>query len=162
MNKDAIIVGIILVGLTSISMGLFAYSLADASTVDEPPIDRDETVTPTEEQERAFKQTNEFRTLFIQEHGDEYNATLRPRADGEVVRLDYDSTAGNSVKSEMQNIAILYAQSANGSEDMPALVIHTNGVTMTVPGGTATAHGNGNINEEAYLKNVRYDSVGET
>ena len=167
MELKSIIVGVVITLLVVGGIGgvVFGVSQMDSNPISQSS-DTEQTETPEpvnqsevpQEVKDSLDQTEDFRVSFSEEY-DYSDATIHPRSDGEVVILDYNSTAGNSVKDELQNIALLYAYSTEGKDEMPALVIHTGGVSMTVPADTAIAHGNGNINEEAFLKNVRYDSA---
>jgi len=80
------------------------------------------------------------------------------KQDGNLV-LQYSSTAqnGNQLKDEMRQVALLYADVAAEHPEAGALTIHANGVVLTVPDDSAQAHGNGNIDEEAFFETVRWD-----
>lgn len=167
MDNKSVLVGIVIAfvvvgGIGGVMFGvsqMHNFPLDQNEQSDSPePVNQSEV---PQEVTDSIEQTEDFRVSFDEEY-DYSDASIHPRNDGEVVILNYSSTAGSSIKDELQNIALLYAYSAEGKEEMPALVIHTGGVSMTVPADTAIAHGNGDINEEAYFKNVRYDSVSES
>jgi len=163
METKSVLVGVIVTLLVvgGIGGGVYGVSQVQSEETNQTEQTTQEPVNQSEVPQSvkdSLNQTKDFRVAFSQEYSYS-DATLHPRNDGEAVILNYNTTAGSAVKEEMQNIAILYAHSAEGKEEMPSLIIHTGGVSMTVPAETAIAHGNGEINEEAFLKNVRYDSA---
>lgn len=97
---------------------------------------------------------------FITNYDYQNNVSIQP--DGQII-LSYGSDAqnGNQLKDEMKQVALLYSDVAAEHESIGALTIRANGVMLTVPADTAIAHGQGDINEEAYFETVRFDAVGE-
>jgi hypothetical protein len=97
-----------------------------------------------------------MKEAFINEYDNQNNVSIQ--SDGNLV-LQYSSTAqnGNQLKDEMKQVALLYADVAAENPNTGSLTIYANGVMLTVPADSAQAHGNGNINEEAFFKTVRFD-----
>lgn len=95
---------------------------------------------------------------FITNYGYQNNVSIQP--DGQVI-LSYSSDAqnGKQLKDEMKDVALLYSDVAAEHQSMGALTIQANGVLLTVPADTAIAHGQGDINEDAYFETVRFDAV---
>jgi hypothetical protein len=56
------------------------------------------------------------------------------------------------------SVALLVFVAAEHPE-VGSLTIHANGVILTVPADSAQAHGNGDIDEEAFFETVRFDST---
>jgi len=90
----------------------------------------------------------------------QYDNSVKIKQDGQVM-LTYSSAAqnGNQLKEEMKNVALLYADASSENPNVGALTIQANGAVLTVPADSAIAHGDGRINEEAYFKTVRWDSM---
>jgi len=90
----------------------------------------------------------------------DYQNNVSIKNDGNLV-LSYSSNAqnGNQLKSEMKQVALLYADVAAEQPEIGSLTIHSSGVILTVPSSSAQAHGNGDIDEEAFFETVRWDGV---
>jgi uncharacterized iron-regulated membrane protein len=171
MDNKSLLVGVVITTLLFTSIGgvVFGYSqMQNANNQAEPTQAATPTSTATPE---PVDESNVSQDVLDSKPGatalkqnfqskNQYESRVFIQRDGQVV-LSYtsDASGGTELKSEMKEIALLYADVAADNPNTGALTIRANGVLLTVPADSAIAHGNGDINEEAYFKTVRFDSV---
>lgn len=158
MNTKSVLVGAVIALLVVGGIGGVLYGVTQMDnqptrqTVDESNVSQ--RVLDSKPGAGALKES------FVNEY--QYENSVRIKQDGNLLLLYSSSAAnGNQLKTEMKQVALLYAEVAANNPEVGALTIRANGVTLTVPADSAIAHGNGDINEEAFFKTIRFDSNDE-
>ena len=129
--------------------------------MDDSPINQTEAVNESEVPQQVIDSKPgavALKEAFMSEYDNKHNVSIQP--DGNLV-LSYSSEAqnGNQLKSEMRQVALLYTDVAAEHPEAGSLTIYANGAVLTIPVNSAQAHGNGDIDEEAFFKTVRWDSA---
>jgi len=158
MDNKSLIIGALIAIVTVVAIGGTVYVAQDtgnqSSNASEPV--NESGVPPAALDSKAG--AADLKHQFSSEYS--YNNSIYIQNDGQVI-LSYQSSAqnGNQLKDEMRQVTLLYAQSAANHTNVGALTIQANGVTLTVPADTAIAHGNGDINQEAYFENMMFSTA---
>lgn len=160
MEVKSIAIGVVATLLVVGGIGGMMFGL---SQIDESPIDQsepqavNESTVPTEVSE-SYPGSKALKSNFSEQY--QYDSRVIIQNDGQVM-LYYTSEAanGNQLKSEMKEIALLYADVAAENPNIGALTIQANGVLLTIPADSAIAHGEGRLDEEAYFETVRFESM---
>jgi hypothetical protein len=164
MDYQSVIVGIIVSAVLFSLVGAGVFLVSQTGQTDSPIEQTTATPTPapaTDVPASAAKSkagAAELKQSFGSEY--KYDSRVFIKDDGQVV-LYYNSTAqsGSQLKEEMRGVALLYADVAANNTDVGSLTVQANGVMLTIPVDSAIAHGDDDINEEAYFETVRWSGA---
>jgi len=157
MDNKSVIVGIVITLLVVGGIGGVMFGVSQSEETEQT--DTPEPVNQSEVPQEVID-SKPGAVAMKEAFTNEYDNHVSITSDGNLV-VRYSSTAqnGNQLKDEMKQVALLYTDVAAEHPEVGSLTIYANGVILTVPANSAQAHGNGDIDEEAFFKTVRFDST---